>query len=138
MTDGVVEYLDPEPSGLASMIGGLIEANVAAHPERRALLRPALVGLVARDAGVAITLRIAPGRVTVADGLADLSQVVVRADSDTLTELSSVPLRFGFPDATTPEGRAVTGKLLRGELDVQGLVRHAAIVSRLNRLLSVA
>jgi hypothetical protein len=138
VTDGVVEYLDPEPSGLASMIGGLIEANVAAYPERRALLRPALVGLVARDAGVAITLRIAPGRVTVADGLADLSQVVVRADSDTLTELSSVPLRFGFPDATTPEGRAVTGKLLRGEMNVQGLVRHAAIVSRLNRLLSVA
>jgi hypothetical protein len=138
VTTGVVEYLDPEPSGLASMIGGLIEANVAAHPERRALLRPALVGLVARDAGVAITLRIAPGRVTVADGLAGRPQVVVRANSDTLTELSSVPLRFGFPDATTPEGRAVTLKLLRGELNVRGLVRHAAIVSRLNRLLSVA
>jgi hypothetical protein len=138
VTVATVVYLDPEPSGLASMIGGLIEANLAAHPQRRALLRPALVGLVARDAGVAITLRIAPGQVTVADGLAGNPQVVVRADSDTLTELSSVTLRFGFPDATTSAGRAVTRKLLRGGLQVRGLLRHPRIVSRLNRLLSVA
>jgi hypothetical protein len=138
VTAATVVYLDPEPSGLASMIGGLIEANLAAHPQRRALLRPALVGLVARDAGVAITLRIAPGRVTVADELAGNPQVVVRADSDTLTELSSIPLRFGFPDPTTPPGRAVTRKLLRGELQVRGLVRHPGVMSRLNRLLSVA
>jgi hypothetical protein len=138
VTAATVAYLDPVPSGLASMIGGLIDANLAAHPERRALLPPALVGLVARDAGVAITLRIAPGRVTVADGLAGRPQVLVRADSDMLTELSSVPLRFGFPDATTAEGRAVIRKLLTGELSVRGLVRHPEIVSRLNRLLSVA
>jgi hypothetical protein len=96
------------------------------------------VGLVARDAGVAITLRIAPRRVTVADGLGGRPQVVVEADSDTLTELSSVPLRFGFPDAMTPDGRAVTRKLTTGELKVRGLARHPGVVSRLNRLLSVA
>jgi hypothetical protein len=138
VTAATVEYLDPEPSGLASMIGGVIEGNLAAHPERRALLRPALVGLVARDAGVAITLRIAPERVTVADGLAGRPQVVVRADSDTLAELSSVPLRFGFPDATTRAGRAVTRKLFTGDLVVRSLVRHPGIVSRLIKLLSVA
>jgi hypothetical protein len=138
VTAPTVEFLDAEPSGLASMIGGLIEANLAAHPERASLLRPAVVGLVARDAGVAITLRIAPRRVTVADGLGGRPQVVVEADSDTLTELSSVPLRFGFPDAMTPDGRAVTRKLTTGELKVRGLARHPGVVSRLNRLLSVA
>jgi hypothetical protein len=133
-----VEYLDPEPSGLAAMMGGLIEGNLAAHPERSALLRPALVGILATDASVAITLRLAPGRVTVADGLADQAQIVVEADSETLTELSSTPLQFGFPDARTPQGREVTRKLLRGGLTVRGLVRHPRMVSRLNRLLSVA
>jgi hypothetical protein len=133
-----VEYLDAEPSGLATMIGGLIEGNLAAHPDRARLLRPAVVGIVATDAGVAITLRLAPRRVTVADGLLGRPQVAVEGDSATLTELSSTPLRLGFPDAMTTEGRAVTQKLLRGDLRVRGLGRHPGIVSRLNRLLSVA
>ena len=133
-----VEFVAAKPSGLATLIGGLIEANLAAHPERSSLLRPAVVGLVAIDAGVAITLRIAPREVTVVDGLAGRPEVVIEADSDTLTELSSVPLRLGFPDPTTGEGRAVAGKLVKGELKVRGLARHPGILSRLNRLLSVA
>jgi hypothetical protein len=133
-----VQLIAADPSGLATMIGGLIEANLGAHPERSSLLWPAVVGLVAVDAGVAITLRIAPRGVTVVDGLAGRPQVVVRTDSDTLTQLSSTPLRFGFPDITTDEGRAVTARLMNGRLEVRGLVRHPGIVSRLNRLLSVA
>jgi hypothetical protein len=134
-----VQYLDEEPNGLAVMIGGLIEANLAAHPEREKLLRPrAAIGIIAADAGVALTLRLAPGRVSVGNGLSGKPQVVIRATSETLTELSSVPLRFGFPDAMTPEGRTATRKLFRGELKVKGLALHPGIVSRLNRLLSVA
>jgi hypothetical protein len=134
-----VEYLDQEPNGLAAMIGGLIEANLAAHPERAALLqRRASVGIVAMDAGVGLTLRLAPGRVSVSNGITGKPQVVVQADSETLTELTSVPLRLGFPDAMTADGRAVTQKLLKRRLRVQGMVLHPGIVSRLNRLLSVA
>lgn len=132
-----VEYGDAEPNGLAAMIGGLIEANLAQHPEREGLLRPALVGIEASDAEVALTLRLAPGRVHVANGIVGRPQVVVRGDSETLTDLTSVPLRLGFPDATTAEGRAVTRKLLRRELRVTGLLTHPDVVSRLNRLLSV-
>jgi len=135
----LVQYLDQEPNGLAAMIGGLIEANLATHPEREKLLRPpAAIGIIAADAGVALTLRLAPGRVSVGNGLSGKPQVVIRAKSETLTELSAVPLRFGFPDAMTPEGRAATRKLFRGELEVKGLWLHPGIVSRLNRLLSVA
>ncbi|MGH2674586.1 MAG: hypothetical protein ACRDKA_01730 [Actinomycetota bacterium] len=134
-----VEYTDEEPNGLASMIGGLIEANVASHPERaRFLGPPAVVGILARDADVACTVRLAPDRVTVANGLTGSRAVIVRADTETLTDLTTVPLRMGFPDAMTAAGRAVTAKLLRGELRVRGLLRHPAVVSRLNRLLSVA
>jgi hypothetical protein len=132
-----VEYIDAEPNGLAAMIGGLIEANLAQHPEREALLRPALVGIEAADADVALTLRLAPGRVHVANGIVGRPQVVVRADSETLTDLTSVPLRLGFPDALTSEGRVVTAKLLRGTLKVKGLLSRPGVVSRLNRLLSV-
>jgi len=133
-----VEYGDPEPNGLAAMIGGLIEANLGAHPERSSLLRPSVIGIVAADAEVACTVRLGPGRVSVANGLAGSPAVIVRADTETLTELTTVPLRMGFPDAMTAEGRAVTRKLLTGGLKVRGLVTRPGVVSRLNRLLSVA
>ncbi|MGH2662586.1 MAG: hypothetical protein ACRDH8_07210 [Actinomycetota bacterium] len=132
-----VEYVDEEPNGLAAMIGGLIEGNLQAHPDRVRLLRAATVGIVATDAQTSITLWLSPKRVRVSNGLRGRPQVVVRSDSSTLTELSSTPLRLGFPDALTDEGREVTRKLLRGDLRVRGLVRHPEVVSRLNRLLSV-
>lgn len=132
-----VEFADAEPNGIASMIGGLIQANLANHPARESLLKPAVVGILAEDAHVALTLRLSPGKVVVSNGLAPRTDVIVRTDSDTLTELSSAPLRLGFPDAFTRAGRAVTGKLFSGSLRVQGLIRHARVVSRLNRLLSV-
>ena len=133
----IVEFLDPEPNGIAAMIGGLIQANLANHPDRSALLKPAVVGIVAEDAHVALTLGISPNRVTVRNGLAPQVDVLVRSDAETLTEMSTTPLRLGFPDALSAAGRNVTRKLFSGSLRVQGLIRHAGTVSRLNRLLSV-
>ena len=133
-----VEYPGGEPNGLAAMIGGLIEANLAQHPEREALLKPSRIAIVAHDAHVALTLEIEPGRVLVWNGLHGKADVMVRSDAETLTELTSVPLRLGLPNAMTKAGREVTRKLVRGELKVAGLARHPGVVSRLNRLLSVA
>lgn len=132
-----VEYVDEEPNGLASMIGGLIEGNLTQHPEREALLKPAVIGISAPDAGVSITLQIAPGRVGVANGLQGKPHLLVETDSDRLIELSSVPLRFGLPDNMTKDGRAVTGALMKGKIKVRGMTRHLGRLSRLNKLLSV-
>jgi hypothetical protein len=132
-----VDYVDEEPNGLAAMIGGLIEGNLNDHPERERLLRTAVVGIVADDAGVGITLLISPGRVVVVNGVVGDPMVIVRADSGTLTELSSAPLRFGLPDPLSADGRAITRKLRNGELKVKGLSKHPGTVRRLNRLLSV-
>ncbi len=86
---------------------------------------------------MAVTLRLAPGRVTVANGIVGRPQILVRTDAETLTELSSAPLRFGLPDPTRAEGRAMMRRLGSGRLRVRGMVRHAALLSRLNRLLAV-
>jgi hypothetical protein len=132
-----VEYLDDEPNGLAAMLGGLIEGNLSQHPERERLLRPAVVGITAPDADVSVTIQIAPGRVALSNGLHGRPDLNVRAGSDTLIELSSVPLRFGLPDPGTREGREVTRKLLEGKLEVRGMYTNLGKLSRLNRLLSV-
>ena len=132
-----VSYTDEEPNGLATMLGGLIEANLRDHPNRERLLKPAVIALTAPDAGVSVTLRMAPGRVEVSNGVRGRPHLAVRADSDTLIELSAVPLRFGMPDAMTKEGREVTGKLMKGQIKVTGMIRGAAKMARLNQLLSV-
>jgi hypothetical protein len=132
-----VAYADEEPNGLATMLGGLIEANLQAHPDRERFLKPSVVVVTAPDAEVSVTLRTSPGRVDVSNGVKGRPDLVVRADSDTLIELSSVPLRFGLPDTMTKEGRAVTGKLMKGEIKVKGMVRAPGKLARLNKLLSV-
>jgi hypothetical protein len=137
MTARVI-YGDAEPNGLAAMLGGIIEGNLAAHPEREALLaKPATYTILAHDIDIAVSLRLAPGQVTVRNGVVGKTDIMVRTDSDTLMSLSSVPLKFGLPDSMTKEGREVNKKLLKGQLKVKGLVAHPAKLARLNKLLAV-
>jgi hypothetical protein len=133
-----VSYADDEPNGLATMLGGLIEANLEAHPDRERLLMPGVIVVTAPDAEVSVTLSMSPGRVDVSNGVKGRPDLIVRADSDTLIDLSSVPLRFGLPDTMTKEGRAVTGKLMKGEIKVKGMYRAPGKLARLNKLLSVS
>jgi hypothetical protein len=133
-----VTYADAEPNGLASMLGRLIEQNLARDPGRVRWLRPAQVALVAADAGVEATLRIGPGGVEVANGADRRVDLEVVTDAHRLLELAAVPLRFGLPDPFTASGRAVTRALLGGRLRVRGLVRHPLRLMRLNLLLSAA
>ena len=133
-----VEYPDPEPNGLASMLGGLIEGNLQAHPEREALLaRPATYSITAPDVEVSVSIRLAPGVVTVRNGVVGTPLISIRTNSDNLMGMSSVPLKFGLPDSMTKEGREVNKKLFKGELKVKGMWTHLGALARLNRLLSV-
>jgi hypothetical protein len=133
-----VAYLDEEPNGLAAMLGGVIDGNLAAHPEREALLaNRATYSIVAQDVDVAVSIRLGDGAVKVRNGVVGRPDVLVQGDSNTLISLSTVPLRLGLPDATRPEGREVMRKLVRRELRVKGLVRHPAKLARLNKLLAV-
>lgn len=134
-----VTYVDDEPNGLAVMVGGLIEANLAQHPRRAGLLRRAVVDLVALDADVAVSLGIDRHEVRVANGTADgRARVRVSADSLSLVELAGAPLRLGLPDVFHPEGRHIARKVLDRQMRIEGLLRHPLTVSRVTRLLSVA
>jgi hypothetical protein len=132
-----VEYADAEPNGLASMLGGLIQANLQLHPEREKLLKPAVIGISAPDAEVSVTIAIRPGRVLVRNGEPRKAHLRVTAPSTTFIELSSAPLRFGLPDSMTKEGREVNRKLLKGEIKVKGMFTHLGALARFNKLLAV-
>lgn len=133
-----VEYPDTEPNGLASMLGGIMEGNLAAYPERERLLSDvSTYGIRAPDVNVAVSIRLAPGKITVRNGIVGKPDILVQADSDTLVGLSSVPLKFGLPDIGTKEGREINKKLVKGQLKVKGLLLHPRKLATLNKLLTV-
>jgi hypothetical protein len=133
-----VQYPDPEPNGLSTMLGGLIEANLTAHPERATLLQKrATFAIVAPDVDVSVSIRLYRGTVTVRNGVIGRPDVMIRANSEDLIKLSAVPLRWGLPDLRTKEGKDVNRKLMKGQLKVKGLLAHPGKLARLNKLLSV-
>ena len=65
-----VRFADAEPNGLADLVGRLIEANLEAEPERRRLLREAVIELSASDAEIQATIRFSAEGVAVSNGSA--------------------------------------------------------------------
>ena len=47
-------------------------------------------------------------------------------------------VRFGRPDPMTPEGRAILTKMMRKQLVVHGMVAHPKLLTRLQKLFTVA
>lgn len=134
----VVRFLDPEPNGIAALLGALLEANVAAHPERRRYLSPPATYVVeASDVSVAATIRIAREGIRIQNGRMPEPDVAVEGTSAMLVGLSSVPVRLGLPDLTTADGRSVVRNLLARRMRVKGLLRHPGKLARLTKLLSV-
>ncbi len=132
-----VSFADDEPNGLADLVGRLVETNLDRRPERRSLLRPAVIQLTASDAGATATIRITDGAVRVRNGPTAAADLRVVATADDLLALSSAPLRFGLPDALEPAGRAVIRRIAAGDVRVSGMLRHPLRLSRFTRLLSV-
>jgi hypothetical protein len=124
-------------SGLAEIMGDLIEQNLTRDPARSRLLRQAVVAIAAIDAEVGVTLRIAPGHVAIVDGLDDAAQIAIAATSADLLALTDVPLRFGLPDPLRREGRHVLGDVLGGRVRIRGMMSHPRRLARLTMLLSV-
>lgn len=132
-----------EPNGLAQMIAALVEANISADPVKARIVETTrgAVQLDVADAGVTIGLKFTPGSLVVTSGPVPGADLRITADADTVLGLSTVPLRFGLPDALSERGRDVTLKLLTGRLKVRGLLgelpRGLPMMRKVNRLLNV-
>lgn len=136
--------IDPaaREAGFALVLTDLMQQNVERHPRRRATfdrLR-GTIAIEATDAGVALTMSFLGGELVVHDGIQGKPDVVIRADSATILELSNAKLRFGLPDLATQSGRAVIGKIRSGGLKISGLglALKPGFLVRFTKLLSVA
>jgi len=137
-----VRFADPEPNGLADLVGRLIETNLETQRDRRRLLRDTIVLLQASDAAIEATVTLSSAGVDVANGPAKgpggrRPHLVIAADAYDLIELAGAPLRFGFPDVMHPQGRSVIRRIATRHVRVSGMLMHPIRLSRFTRLLSV-
>ena len=136
----LVDYADAEPSAFATMLGGLIEANVLASPSKRqdfdALT--ARVGIWVTDIDEGVTLVFDAGHLTVHNGLEPRRRITIRAEADTVMSLSNLKIGlFGLPIYYDGVGRGVALKLVQGKLKIEGLIANVATLNRVTRIFSV-
>ncbi len=138
---GLVEYAEgDDASSFAQMLGGLIEANVLGRPEKQNdfdTLR-GRVGIEVGDIEEAVTLDFEGGHLVVHNGLKPKRHITIRADSETVMQLSS--LRIGplgmaiYVDST---GRGIVRKLLSRKLRIDGIPFQIDKLNKVTRLFSV-
>jgi hypothetical protein len=137
---GLVDYADKEPSAFASMLGGLIEANVESRPEKQKDFETlvARVGIWVTDIDEGVTLDFKGGKLTVHNGLKPRRTITIRTDADTVMNLSNLKIGlFGMPIYYDGVGREVAAKLLRGKLKIDGLLPNIMTLNAVTRIFSV-
>jgi len=135
-----VDYADAEPSAFASMLGGLIEANVenSAAKKKDFEALAARVGIFVTDIDEGVTLDFRKGSLVVHNGLQSKRDLTIRAEADTVMNLSNLKIGlFGMPVYYDGVGRGVAAKLLQGKLRIDGLLGNLATLNTVTRIFSV-
>jgi hypothetical protein len=136
----LVEYADDEPSAFASMLGGLIEANVRTRPEKERDFDSlaARIGIWVTDIDEGVTLEFKRGHLIVHNGLTPRRTLTIRTDAETVMNLSNLKIGlFGLPVYYDGVGRGVAFKLLQGKLRIDGLLSNVATLNTVTRIFSV-
>jgi hypothetical protein len=139
-TAETVSYADSEPSAFASMLGGLIDANIANNAARRKDFDElkARVGVWVTDIDEGVTLEFQGGSLVVSNGLKPKRDITIRTDADTVMNLSNLRIGlFGMPVYYDEVGRGVAAKLLQGKLRIDGLLGNIATLNTVTRIFSV-
>jgi hypothetical protein len=135
-----VTYADPEPSAFASMLGGLIDANVRSAEDKRSDFEKlvARVGIWVTDIDEGVTLDFKGGTLVVHNGLRPTRTITIRTDADTVMSLSNLKIGpLGLPVYYDETGRGVALKLLRGKLKIDGLLPNVMTLNAVTRIFSV-
>jgi len=139
-TDRSVAFADQEPSAFASMLGGLIDANIENSPAKRKDFDEleARVGIWVTDIDEGVTLEFQRGALVVHNGLKPKRDITIRAEAETVMNLSNLKIGlFGMPVYYDATGRGVALKLLRGKLRIDGMLGNIATVNTVTRIFSV-
>jgi hypothetical protein len=123
----------------ATMLGGLLQANLQADPGKAGSVRrtSGTVGILITDTDEEVRLHFADHEMWVTSGPAGDVDLRLVGTADAIMGLSTMPLRFGLPDLLSGTGRRMTGRWATGGLQVHGLPRAAPLLRTVLQLLSV-
>ena len=99
----------------------------------------ARVGIWVTDIDEGVTLVFERGALLVHNGLEAKRDITIRADADTVMNLSNLKIGlFGMPVYYDEVGRGVALKLLQGKMRIDGLAGNLATLNTVTRIFSVA
>ncbi len=130
---------DAEAVALASMVADVVESNLEGHPERIKIFNRIKgdIGIEATEAQVGITMRFDRGECVFHDEMSPTCKLRIRADTDTLMEVTNLNIKFGIPWLFDETGRSVVRNLLKRDLKVGGILIHPLMLIQLLIILSV-
>jgi hypothetical protein len=139
---GPVTYAEGgDASAFARVLGGLIEANISSRPEKRRDFDnlQARVCVHVTDIDEGVTLDFDGGSLLVRSSLEEGCDVTIRADAETVMQLSNIRIGFaGMPNYFDSTGRDVVARMFRGRLRINGLLGNLTTLNQVTRLFSVA
>ncbi|MEJ2167642.1 MAG: SCP2 sterol-binding domain-containing protein [Desulfobacterales bacterium] len=128
-----------EKIGLGGMLQDLIVQNIEQHPGKLTDFQKLKIriGLDVTDAAVKLTLEFSNGFLTIHPGIKDRPKLLIKADAETLMNLSNQKIKWGLPYYFDETGRNVMAAMKTGRLSVKGMVAHFPSLMRFSRVMSV-
>lgn len=127
-------------NGLASMLSELLRQNLEQKPARLPDFRAlqCRVGISAPDIELALTMAFSRGALIIHNDLQPPFDILVIGDSESILDISRLPVRFGLPDFSSEVGLSLLKRMKSRQLVIRGMFRHFLSLVRLTRIMSVA
>ncbi len=121
------------------MLKDLMEQNLEQNPHKVPdfVKMNIAIGLTITDADIVLTMVFARGTLTIHPGLVGRPGLLIKAEAETIMNLSNVKLKWGFPYYFDETGQEIITAMKTGRLKMKGMVRHFISLVRLSRVMSV-
>jgi hypothetical protein len=125
--------------GLAVMLQDLIIQNIEQNPHKLTDFNKLhiLIGLEVSDAEIKLNLEFADNTLTIHPGIQKPPELNIRADSETIMNLSNQKIKWGLPYYFDETGREIAAAMQSGRLKVKGMLAHFPSLIRFSRVMSV-
>jgi len=128
-----------EEIGLAVMLRDLIVQNIEQNPRKRIDFKKLdiKIGLEVSDVAIRLTLEFSDSSLTIHPGFKDRQKLDIKADAETIMNLSNQKIKWGLPYYFDETGREIMAAMKSGRLRVKGMILHLPSLMRFARVMSV-
>ena len=125
--------------GLAVLLQDLIVQNIEQNPHKLTDFKKLniFIGLDVRDAAITLTLEFSGSSLTIHPGIKEQVKLNIKADSETVMNLSNQKLKWGLPYYFDETGKEIMAAMKSGRLRVKGMLSHFPSLIRFSRVMSV-